>query len=155
MEYTRTFYAFFQRNETWRRMAVDYTENCFPNLIQWNRNRIVFSIFLDWFGTKRTFENISLCVHSQKYISASFRIEWSYMWRFSFRFCIKSNSVQNCKENCLHDHIPFNLKGKGNRIFSVRSFALRQLREQKNGEIYNDQTCSCRETDVRRYNEVP
>jgi len=27
--------------------------------------------------------------------------------------------VQNRKENCRHDHIPFNLKGKANIVFSV------------------------------------
>ena len=27
--------------------------------------------------------------------------------------------VQNRKENCHHDHIPFNVKGKGNIVFSV------------------------------------
>ena len=26
---------------------------------------------------------------------------------------------ENRKENCLHDHIPFNLKGNGNIVFSV------------------------------------
>ena len=29
------------------------------------------------------------------------------------------NLVQNRKENCNHDHIPFNLKGNGNIVFSV------------------------------------
>ena len=29
--------------------------------------------------------------------------------------------VQNWKENCHYDHIPFNLKGKGNPVFSVQS----------------------------------
>ena len=27
--------------------------------------------------------------------------------------------VQNRKENCHHDHIPFNVKGKGNKVSSV------------------------------------
>ena len=27
--------------------------------------------------------------------------------------------VQNRKENCHHDHIPFNVKGNGNTVFSV------------------------------------
>ena len=27
--------------------------------------------------------------------------------------------VQNRKENCNHDHIPFNVKGNGNIVFSV------------------------------------
>ena len=32
--------------------------------------------------------------------------------------------VQNRKENCHHDHIPFNVKGNGNIVFSVLSRAL-------------------------------
>ena len=28
---------------------------------------------------------------------------------------------ENQKENCYHDHIPFNVKGNGNIVFSVRS----------------------------------
>ena len=28
--------------------------------------------------------------------------------------------VQNRKENCHHDHIPSNVKGNGNIVFSVR-----------------------------------
>ena len=32
---------------------------------------------------------------------------------------IEINLVQNRKENCHHDHIPFNLKGNGNKVFSV------------------------------------
>ena len=33
---------------------------------------------------------------------------------------MKIHLVQNGKENCLHDHIPFNLKGNVIRVFSVR-----------------------------------
>ena len=33
--------------------------------------------------------------------------------------------VQNRKENCHHDHIPFNLKGIGNMVFSVTLVASR------------------------------
>ena len=59
---------------------------------------------------------------------------WSW-WRFCFRFWTKWNfiwlkieskivsalsyPIQNRKENCHHDHIPFNLKGIGNIVFSV------------------------------------
>ena len=32
---------------------------------------------------------------------------------------IKFHLVSNRKENCHHDHIPFSLKGIGNRVFSV------------------------------------
>ena len=30
--------------------------------------------------------------------------------------------VQNRKENCHHDHIPFNVKGNGKTVFSVQKF---------------------------------
>ena len=32
---------------------------------------------------------------------------------------IEFHFVQNRKENCHHDHIPFNLKGNGTRVFSM------------------------------------
>ena len=32
---------------------------------------------------------------------------------------IEVNLVQNRKENCHHDHIPFNVKGNGNIVFSA------------------------------------
>ena len=34
---------------------------------------------------------------------------------------IEFHLVQNLKENCHHDHIPFDLKGKGNMVFSVKN----------------------------------
>ena len=39
---------------------------------------------------------------------------WSW-WQFFFRFWTKWKSM----ENCHHDHIPLNLKGNGNIVFSV------------------------------------
>ena len=35
------------------------------------------------------------------------------------------NLVQNRKENCHHDHIPFNVKGNGNIVFSVYEYTHR------------------------------
>ena len=40
---------------------------------------------------------------------------------------IKFHLVQNLKENCHHDHIPFNVKGIGNTVFSVRANTLLRL----------------------------
>ena len=41
--------------------------------------------------------------------------------------------VQNRKENCHHDHIPINLKGNGNIVFSVHDArALEEIRYQHN-----------------------
>ena len=41
----------------------------------------------------------------------------------SFLFDFGPNEIQfgseNRKENCHHDHIPFNVKGNGNIVFSV------------------------------------
>ena len=37
---------------------------------------------------------------------------------------IELHLVQNRKENCHHDHIPFNLKGNGNIVFSVNISSL-------------------------------
>ena len=34
---------------------------------------------------------------------------------------MESHLVQNRKKNCRHDHIPFNLEGNGNIVFSVYS----------------------------------
>ena len=45
------------------------------------------------------------------------------LWQFSFRFWTNQMEfylVQNRKENYHHNHIPFNLKGNGNIVFSVR-----------------------------------
>ena len=35
--------------------------------------------------------------------------------------------VQNRKKNSHHDHIPFNVKGNGNIVFSVYDTAMEQL----------------------------
>ena len=32
--------------------------------------------------------------------------------------------VQNLKKNCHHDHIPFNVKGNGNIVFSIQGYLL-------------------------------
>ena len=40
----------------------------------------------------------------------------------SFPFDFEPNGIlldQNQKENCHHDHIPFNMKGIGSTVFSV------------------------------------
>ena len=38
---------------------------------------------------------------------------------FEFLNQMEFHLAQNRKENCLHDHIPFNVKGKENIVFSV------------------------------------
>ena len=41
----------------------------------------------------------------------------------SFPFDLEPNEIpfgsENRQENCPHDHIPFNVKGNGNKVFSV------------------------------------
>ena len=39
--------------------------------------------------------------------------------------------VQNRKENCHHDHIPFNVKGNGNIVFSVNAYNLTKIQQHK------------------------
>ena len=39
---------------------------------------------------------------------------------FSILNQMELHLVQNRKENCQHDHIPFNVKGNGNIVFSVK-----------------------------------
>ena len=59
----------------------------------------------------------------QNYLSISFQTEWDMIVVTVFLsiFWTKWNSicVQNWKENCHHNHIPFDLKGNGNIVFSV------------------------------------
>ena len=49
----------------------------------------------------------------------------------SFPLDFETNGIpfgsENLKENCHHDHIPFNVKGNGNIVFSVRIGAARVL----------------------------
>ena len=52
-----------------------------------------------------------------------FLSDWmGYDRGYSFHFKFEPNGIpfgSKSKENCHHDHIPFNLKGKGNIVFSV------------------------------------
>ena len=60
-------------------------------------------------------------------------------WQFSFRFWTKWNSIWfDRKENCHHDHIPFNVKKNGNIVFSVydSKLRIRQLVDSS-GQRYN------------------
>ena len=63
-------------------------------------------------------------VYTEKTIFAfPFKLNWIWSWWWvSFRF-FEPNGIpfgsENRKENCNYDHIPFNVKGNGNRVFSV------------------------------------
>ena len=62
--------------------------------------------------------------HWENYISISFHSEW-YMIVVTFFLSILNqmefHMVQNRKENCHHDDIPFNVKGNSNIVFSVQN----------------------------------
>ena len=90
---------------------------------------------------KITFQCFNLCVHQcldatcrlldKKFLLCTEKTRipfpftlngiWSW-WQFSFRFS-EPNGIPFCsenrKENCHHDHIPFNVRGNGNIVFSV------------------------------------
>ena len=66
-----------------------------------------------------------LKLHWENYISNYFHIEWDMIVVTIFLLIlnqIEFHLVQNRKENCHHDHIPFNMKGNGILVFSVFSF---------------------------------
>ena len=60
--------------------------------------------------------------HWENFISRSFQIEWDMIMVTVFLSIwnqMDFHLVQNRKENCHHDHIPFNVKGNGNEVFEV------------------------------------
>ena len=64
----------------------------------------------------------------ENYVSIYFQIEWDMIEVTVFLRILNQmefNLVQNRKENCHHDHIPFNLKGNANIVFSV--YALHKI----------------------------
>ena len=61
-------------------------------------------------------------LHWENYISISFHIEWDMIVVTVFLSILNRMDFhldQNRKETCRHDHIPFNMKGNGNIVFSV------------------------------------
>ena len=61
-------------------------------------------------------------LHWANYISISFHIEWDVIVVTVFLSIMNQmdfHLVQNRKENCHHDHIPFNVKGNRNIVFRV------------------------------------
>ena len=59
---------------------------------------------------------------------------------------LEFHMVQNRKENCHHDHIPFNVKGNGNIVFSVQNYCHHQ--RNKTAFLYGEKvvstyTCLC------------
>jgi len=67
------------------------------------------------YGIVQTYTEKTIC-------SISFQIEWDLIVVSVFLSIlnqIEFHLVQNRKENCHHDHIPFNLKENRIRVFSV------------------------------------
>ena len=63
----------------------------------------------------------------ENYIFICFHIEWDMIVVTVFLSILNQmefNLVQNRKENCHRDHIPFNVKGIGNIVFSVYSILM-------------------------------
>ena len=73
--------------------------------------------------------------HWENYIYISFHIEWDMIVATVFLSILNEmeiHSIQNRKENFPHDHIPFNVKGIGNIVFSVKEiFARARNRKTK------------------------
>ena len=70
----------------------------------------------------------------------------------SFPFDSEPNGIsfgsENLKGNCLYDHIPFNVKGNGNKVFSVYVKRYRNSRTLFRGlrwsRLDTYVTCKCR-----------
>ena len=63
--------------------------------------------------------NSKLRPHWENYISISFHIEWDMIVMTVFLSILnqmKYHLVKNQKENCHHDHIPFNVKANANSV---------------------------------------
>ena len=99
----------------------------FPDWIRTKLNFICIQINRKMVNTVRFGFNLTrlrrdLCVHWEKSYSISFHIEWDMMMVTVFLSIwnrLDFQLVQNRKGNCHHDHIPFNVKGNGNRVLSV------------------------------------
>ena len=79
------------------------------------------------------------CNTEKTIVSISFHIEWDMVVVTVFLSILTQmefHLVQNRKENCHHDHIPFNLKGNRNIVFSVYT----QLYHLSSPVLYTD-TC--------------
>ena len=73
---------------------------------------------------------------------------WSW-WQFSFRF--EPNGISfgsNRKENHHHDHIPFNVKGNGNKVFSVYARSLVRADSAKRETGATSIHCKCTRRNV-------
>ena len=93
-----------------------------PSLESW-RKFVTIIISDQRFANKLRWKYQSMH-HSENCISFSFHIEWDMIVVTVFFSTLNQmdfHLVQNWKENCHHDHIPFNVKGNWNIVFSVQS----------------------------------
>ena len=83
-------------------------------------------------GLKKESRSVALTayqpqLHWENYVSISFHIEWDMIVVTVFLLNqLEFPLVQYQKENCYYDHIPFNVKGNGNIVFSVLGERWRQ-----------------------------
>ena len=73
--------------------------------------------------------NVLHSMHWENYVSISFNIEWDIIVVTVFLLILNQmefHLVQNRKENCHHDHIPFNVKGNGNVVLPVGGLQTRK-----------------------------
>ena len=76
-------------------------------------------IVLGWWGSNTTVGQIAC---TEKTVSISCHIEWDMIVVTVFHSIlnqIEFHLVQNRKENCHNDHIPFNVKGNPSIVFSM------------------------------------
>ena len=71
-------------------------------------------------------------IFSLNFFIGSFQIEWDMIVVTVFLSILNQmevNLVQNLKENCPNDHIPFNMIGNGNIVFSVKMSSIHHAHE--------------------------
>ena len=86
------------------------------------------SIYCRLITTERRKQS-KLRLNWENYISISFHSEWDMIVGTVFLSILNQMEfylVQNRKENSHHDHIPFDVKGNGNIVFSVYEARARQ-----------------------------
>ena len=78
----------------------------------------------------RDFNSIKAFGHSKLFDAKELGQRFSSHWKNSYSIFLsilnqmEFHFVQYRKENCHHDHIPFNVKGNGIRVFSVRKMTV-------------------------------
>ena len=95
---------------------------------------------LSWLNSNQNWSPAYIILYTEKiisYRSYPIHIEWDMIVVTVFLLILNQmgfHMVQNRKENCHYDHIPFNVKGNGNIVFSfIRNSAEWAGQENKEG----------------------